>query len=129
MKRALIFAFSLALLVACEKDPEIPDLSGTWNWIETETGWGGGTPETLGYTMKIIFTDVMYTEYFNGWVEHSGAYYLTPEEEGSSSYILLIDDYPQPLYLSMVSNDKLRLSDGMVSPSVRTYVRARTIPE
>ena len=67
-------------------------LFGTWEWVETDGGWGiSETPETENETRKIVINDDYTIQYFkNGKKTKQDTFYITTDKFMSLSYFTVI---------------------------------------
>jgi hypothetical protein len=67
----------------CSQKNQVPQLLGTWTWLESSGGFAGKTetPETTGNIISITFSKDKYTKYLNGELNSEMTYKI---EKGSS---------------------------------------------
>jgi hypothetical protein len=119
---------SCAVLGSDSKEEPIPgDLFGSWQWVQSEGGFGGVrmTPETEGYTQKLTFMSPRsFILYRNNDVFDHGTFSAQREDDGTklhfSSSKAWTTDY---LLITLVESDSLVLQDWCFDCFSHTYRR------
>lgn len=94
--RAGMLAVLIVAPTACGSNPVEPTvearLFGTWQWVEAEGGIAGSviTPETEGFTMRLVITRPNHIELFrDGVSERVASFELLPAQD-------LVDEFVSP---------------------------------
>ncbi|MEE8447856.1 MAG: hypothetical protein V3S52_09410 [Gemmatimonadota bacterium] len=94
--RAGMLAVLIVAPTACGSNPVEPTvearLFGTWEWVEAEGGIAGSviTPETEGFTMRLVITRPNHIELFrDGVSERVASFELLPAQD-------LVDEFVSP---------------------------------
>ena len=74
--KILIPFLAFLILISCKKSEEEVDISGTWNWIQSEGGISGSkeTPANTGQTRKLVLTETVITFSTNDSVTLTSSY-------------------------------------------------------
>ena len=132
MKHTIVFLVLVLLLTmtGCKKlpDPELEKLFGTWDWIQTSGGFGGGayTPASAGYNQTIEFKKSRICKlYKDGELQLKRRFKLKEGESIYSSETAYIIEYRKNWEESIEfwGHDTLVLKDECYDCYMSVYVR------
>lgn len=122
----VLSSLALIILAACSKtDPADtsntkPNLTGTWQWVNTVTGWGATTtPSTDSVVTLRVFADSTYSLSLNNQIKYSGSFFSFTTAAPENRLVLHFDQnmtvhklmLPRIQSLMQYQNDSLRLYD------------------
>ena len=128
MKKIFYILIILLLIFSCEKrddcDPNNPSLIGTWTWIKSVGGIGGGTitAEMTGEKIVISFSsDSVFVKTLNGNKIAESEFSISYDSRVNKSYI----DYPGMInqYFEFQDCNNLILTDIAADGYKRYYKR------
>ena len=89
----IVLLFAIA---SCDEDCTVPTtVIGEWTWVKSVGGFAGHTitPESEGYTKKLVIDDHFYTEYINDSIDFKTQYDLRFDQDSifGTPYVIEFD--------------------------------------
>ena len=127
MKKILVL-FIIVSFISCSHDDtsSTSELIGAWNWTTSIGGIDGRTetPESIGKTISIEFTDTMFRKFVDGVLEIETSYTIETGPSIRSTEHIEVIVYTNGMKQSFtITSSELSLFDECYDCFVSTYTR------
>jgi hypothetical protein len=136
MKSSVLILLAIALTTfSCSKEEDDregcffgPNLTGTWKWMRSEGGLGGGikTPASTGKSVNIALNnDLRYFIYTNGILSSQGTYRFVVQNcihDHTNKQVIDFSNDPD-MMIEKMDSQTLELSDNMYDGFRSSYVK------